>query len=108
MHMLYSNEKLISLISFYKFFFQSIAVIKDISPSSGSVKVILLILEISMVIRLFNQAQGKPLGRGGREKNDWNDQMNKTKKKVCGHLTTKCSSTASQVQLSMEAWGEFG
>ena len=31
-----------------------------------------------MVIRSFNQAQGKPLEIGGRAKIDWNDQMNKT------------------------------
>lgn len=32
------------LISFYKFSFQCIAVVQDISPSSGSVKVIFTIL----------------------------------------------------------------
>ena len=32
------------LISFYKFSFQFIAVVRDISPSSGSVKVIFIIL----------------------------------------------------------------
>ena len=63
-----------------------------------------IILEIVMVICKFNQAQRKPLGRGdGKEWLDWSDEQNK----VCGHLTTKCLSTASQAWLSMEAWGYF-
>ena len=51
--MLYSLEKMKSWFLWFPStnFLQSIAVIEDISPSSGSVKVILLILEIAMVIR---------------------------------------------------------
>ena len=51
--MLYSLEKW--KVGFFDFLwqisFQSIAVIENISPSLGSVKVILIILEIAMVIR---------------------------------------------------------
>ena len=40
MNIILKNKKLISLIYFYKFPLQSIAVVQDICPSSGSVEVI--------------------------------------------------------------------
>ena len=40
MNIILKNKKLISLIYFYKFPLQSIAVVQDISSSSGSVEVI--------------------------------------------------------------------